>query len=92
MDNVVIYPAISHSRQHSLDVIWGIYFSKDTPVPVAALRHVSAALAACSEGFPGDGADIKGRQKQFPLTAQKVLNLSSRLHRAGVMRTSPLLH
>lgn len=88
----MIYPPISHSRQHSLDVIFGIYFSKDTPVSVPALSRVSAALVACSEGFSGDGADIKGRQKQFPLPAQKVFNLSSRLHRAGVMKTSPLLH
>lgn len=61
-------------------------------VSVPALSHVSTALVACSEGSSGDSADIKGKQKQFPLTAQKVSSLSSCFYRAGVMKTSPLLH
>lgn len=88
----MIYPQISHSQQHSLDVIFGIYFRKDMLVTIPALSHASAALVACSEGSSGDSADIKGRQKQFPLTARKVFSLSSCLYRARVMKTSPLLH
>lgn len=61
-------------------------------VSVPTLSCVSAALVACTRGSSGDSSDIKGRQKQFPLTAQKVFSLSSCLYRAGVMKTSPLLH
>jgi len=88
----MIYPQISHSRQHSLDVIFGICVRRDMLVSVPTLSHMSTALAAHSEGSSGDSADMKGRQKQFPLAAQKVFSLSSCLHRTEVMKASPLLH
>lgn len=58
---------------------------------VPTLSHVSTALVVHSTGSSRDSTDMKGRQKQFPLTAPKMSSLSSCLHRAGVMKTSPLL-
>lgn len=60
-------------------------------VLVPTLSHVSTALVVCSTGSSSDSTDMKGRQKQFPLTAPKMFSLSSCLHRAEVMKTSPLL-
>lgn len=68
-----------------------VFVLGDTLVLVPALSHVSTALAVCSTGSSSDSADMKGRHKQFPLTAPKMFSLSSCLHRAGVMKTSPLL-
>lgn len=57
---------------------------------VPTLSHVSTALVGRSMGSSSDSTDMKGRQKQFPLTAPKILSLSSCLHGAGVMKSSPL--
>lgn len=46
-------------------------------VSVTALSYVSTTLGGSSKGYSGDSTDVKGRQKQFPLTARKVFTLSS---------------
>lgn len=58
---------------------------------VPTLSHVSTALVGRSTGSSSDSTDMKGRQKQFPLATPKMFSLSSCLHRARVMKSSPLL-
>lgn len=91
--NVTVYPQTSHPQQRSSAVVVGVCFRRHTvgSVPAPSQESQPWQLAARALCHSGSGAHIKGRQKQFPLTAHKVFSLSSCLYRDGVMKTIPLL-